>query len=322
MDNKSEQAAELEEFSVEAIEMLEAAETDLLDLDKNRDFQSVYASVFRVFHSLKGAAGMFELNELQHHMHLLENILSSCQERKIFSPSEVTFFLNGVDAARKILSGVKVEFDYNPGTETPLPLSIPETPVQKEVQTVPVQKIKNATIGMVYVIDDELEILEILQGILASAEIEVKTFLNPKDALIAIKQSPPEAVISDMKMAELSGIEVLKAIKLINPDIPVIFVSGHLNKKILLESMENGAYAAIEKPFKENSIISTCLNAIKISQLTRLFNRSIDLIFYQFSDLEDFLISQEKKDIAQTLRKELQLIVDQRKQFRQIKQGQ
>ena len=66
----------LKEFFNEAFELFEEAETALLEIEKDIDFDKNFNCLFRAFHSIKGGAGMFELTVIQSHMHYLENLLS------------------------------------------------------------------------------------------------------------------------------------------------------------------------------------------------------------------------------------------------------
>ena len=115
---------ELEEFKTEAIELLDGAERNLLSLTECGSFQKIYDSVFRCFHNLKGACGMMELTALQAHVHELETALVTLKNTPILSKSQITYFLSGIDAARSLLSGANISFDYSSWKDAQ---SLPET---------------------------------------------------------------------------------------------------------------------------------------------------------------------------------------------------
>lgn len=73
-------AEEIEEFSCEARELLDAAENSLLKISEGLPFAEGYEAIFRCFHNLKGAAGMMEMLKLQAHTHELENFLVSLKD--------------------------------------------------------------------------------------------------------------------------------------------------------------------------------------------------------------------------------------------------
>lgn len=94
---------ELNEFKIEAGELLETAEKSLLSLEQGGDFKSNFDAIFRVFHNLKGASGMMGLTELGQHMHVLENNLNATKSVGQISKEQIDSFLKGVDQARVIL---------------------------------------------------------------------------------------------------------------------------------------------------------------------------------------------------------------------------
>lgn len=126
-------AAELAEFKIEAFELLEAAESSLLAVsDAPGSFRQTFDSTFRAFHSLKGAAGMVELGQIQAHTHELETILMNFKESSSIPKEYVSLFLRGIDATRLMLEGADVPFDYAvtaPGAALPPPVASAASPV-------------------------------------------------------------------------------------------------------------------------------------------------------------------------------------------------
>lgn len=116
---------ELEEFKSEILEMLDRAEAALLQFDQlaeNESSPSHYDEVFRAYHNIKGAAGMMEWNELQHHVHQLENVLMQSKTTSSIPKQLIGWFLRGNDAARSIMNSEPYEFSYD----------LSEAPVSKE----------------------------------------------------------------------------------------------------------------------------------------------------------------------------------------------
>lgn len=112
---------EFEEFKIEILEMLDRAEKALLEFDQlpeNQSSNSLYDEVFRAYHNIKGAAGMMEWNELQHHVHQLENVLMQSKDTASIPKAFIGWFLKGNDAARCIMSGETYEFSYEISAHT------------------------------------------------------------------------------------------------------------------------------------------------------------------------------------------------------------
>ena len=91
---------ELNEFRLEAFEILDQAEKSLLSLDGGGDFKGEYDAIFRAFHNLKGSAGMLDLTAVQAHMHQLETVLTQHKEDGKLAQDLVDYFLKGCDEAR------------------------------------------------------------------------------------------------------------------------------------------------------------------------------------------------------------------------------
>lgn len=130
------------------------------------------------------------------------------------------------------------------------------------------------------VIDDEPAIREGVRRILEAESFKVETFGSGVAALERLKQEPFDLVITDLKMPGISGTDVLKAVKDIHPDLPVIFITGYSSVESAVEVMKLGAVDYIAKPFTPEEM----LNVIK----TALEQRVVDL--------EDLYLLKELRD--------------------------
>lgn len=304
---------DIQEFCQEATELLEAAEESLLSLDKGGDFQTNYDAIFRAFHSTKGGAGMMELTALQSHMHQLENLLVQCKTQQKVPKPHIDFFLRGIDAAKSIMAGQTVTFDYNI-TQTP----VAEPPTQSApAQVIPIakeKKNKENRIGLVVVVDDEKDIVDLLSNILSDGGFEVIGFTQPKEALDYILKNSPDMVFTDYKMPQMNGFEMATEIGKKHPELPIVVVSGHIKGSMVV----GGIYAIIEKPFNDDFILEAARRATHRYQLTKLLNRTVDLLIYQFSDLDDYLKSQGKHEVRKTLTNEINTIMELRNKIRAL----
>jgi CheY-like chemotaxis protein len=299
---------ELDEFKVESTELLSEAEKSLLIVEKGGDFKSNYDSIFRAFHTLKGAAGMLELDNLQQHMHQIEHLFQKLKDESQIDRAKITFFLEAIDAAKSLLNFEPVTFSYNlPQGDSPAPekpkSSAPEMTSEKDAP-------------LVYIIDDEEDVVEILQTYMRKYGLRWKGFTNPQQALDELEQHRPSIVLSDMKMPKLSGLDVLKAVKQYNREVPVIFISGYLNKEMLIEALAQGIDGVLEKPFREPQVIAQVTASLHKFQMWQLLNRTIDLILFQFKDVEEFLSSKGKNQIASILKNDIESLLLARRELK------
>lgn len=121
----------------------------------------------------------------------------------------------------------------------------------------------------ILVVDDEKTILENIKFILELDNNEVVTVSNAKEALEIFKNdySNIDVVITDMKMPELSGMEILKEIKRIMPEMGVIILTGHGDLENAIHAMKEGAFEYLKKPVSADDLTIAINNAISKKNL-------------------------------------------------------
>ena len=100
----------------------------------------------------------------------------------------------------------------------------------------------------ILVIDDEKSIRKILSIALQEKGYEVFEATNGREGLEVFKDKKPEIVITDVKMPEMSGIQVTREIKRLNDDVDVIIITGYGSEDLVIESLRVGASNFIKKP--------------------------------------------------------------------------
>ena len=105
------------------------------------------------------------------------------------------------------------------------------------------------------VVDDEESIRNLLQRILEGAGYRVTAVASGKEALFKVSLGEVEVVLLDVKMPEMSGIEVLSKLTAESPDVCVIMVTSVVDTKTAVEAMKLGAYEYITKPFSNKQIV-------------------------------------------------------------------
>ena len=100
----------------------------------------------------------------------------------------------------------------------------------------------------VLLVDDEKDFIEALGERMENRGMNVSTTTSAKDALKKMEEEAYDAIVLDLQMPEMDGIEALKAIKKKNPDMQVILLTGHATVEKGIEAMKLGAMDLIEKP--------------------------------------------------------------------------
>ena len=104
-------------------------------------------------------------------------------------------------------------------------------------------------------VDDESIILDSFRKILVVAGYSIDTVEKGKEALGLILKRDYDFVFTDLKMPEMDGLEVTKAVKHLRPDIDVIVITGYASIETAVETMKFGAMDYVQKPFTEDELI-------------------------------------------------------------------
>ena len=121
----------------------------------------------------------------------------------------------------------------------------------------------------ILIVDDEKNYLTILSAVLEDEGFEVLTALGGREALEVHKTSDLDLVLTDMKMPEMDGIELLENIKSVDPDLPVIMMTAHGTVDKAVEAMQKGAYTYVLKPFDNERLIIYVKKAISMYQVVK-----------------------------------------------------
>jgi len=120
----------------------------------------------------------------------------------------------------------------------------------------------------ILVVDDEIGIRESLQKILGKEGFSVVTASNGDEAFKVIRQGGVDLLITDIRMAGMDGVELLKVCKSVSPFTEVIIITGYASVDTAVDSMKQGAYDYITKPFKKADILKAVNKAIEKQILT------------------------------------------------------
>ena len=136
----------------------------------------------------------------------------------------------------------------------------------------------------IYIVDDEKSIRE---GVSYAFKKEylIKSFATAKSAIKNIKSDPPDLVLLDIGLPDMSGIEVLKEVKNTYPEVLVIMITAYEDIQTVISAMKYGAYDYVIKPLNMDSLRVHVKNALgnnKIEKGSPGFSREILKRKYSF----------------------------------------
>ncbi|MDL2275864.1 sigma-54 dependent transcriptional regulator [Desulfosarcina sp. OttesenSCG-928-G10] len=115
----------------------------------------------------------------------------------------------------------------------------------------------------ILVVDDELSMREILTILLEKQGYAVRSAVNGKDALKVIEKETYDLLLCDIRLGDLSGIDVLKASKQKHPHATVIMISAFSTTETAVEAMNLGAFDYVPKPFQNSELLQAIANALE-----------------------------------------------------------
>jgi two-component system nitrogen regulation response regulator NtrX len=123
----------------------------------------------------------------------------------------------------------------------------------------------------ILVVDDEADIRDLVAGVLEDEGYSVRTAGDSDSALQAVRARRPSVLILDIWMqgGGLDGLELLSVVKELDPDLPVLMISGHGTIETAVQAIKKGAYDFLEKPFKSDRLLLLIERALEAATLKR-----------------------------------------------------
>lgn len=116
--------------------------------------------------------------------------------------------------------------------------------------------------AIVHVIDDDEAVRHSVEFLLKASKIPVKTYESAVAFLNIVAQVKSGCVITDVRMPEVSGIDLLRRLRELKIGLPVIVITGHGDVPLAVEAMKIGAAEFLEKPFDDEVLLSAVRSAL------------------------------------------------------------
>ncbi len=116
----------------------------------------------------------------------------------------------------------------------------------------------------ILVVDDELSMRELLEVLLGKEGYKVTCAGNGRDAISMIKKTVFDLLLCDIRLGDITGIDVLKALREQSQDTVVIMISAYASTEAAVEAMNEGAYDFVPKPFDNEELKQTIKNALNL----------------------------------------------------------
>jgi two-component system, LuxR family, response regulator FixJ len=117
--------------------------------------------------------------------------------------------------------------------------------------------------GQVHVIDDDDAMRDSLCFLLETSGLTARSFTSASSFLEALPTVGEGCVVTDIRMPGMSGLELVRVLRGMRPDLPVVVMTGHGDIPMAVEAMKSGVVDFLEKPFHEDAMIGAVRKALE-----------------------------------------------------------
>lgn len=134
----------------------------------------------------------------------------------------------------------------------------------------------------VLIVDDDPNILKVLEMRLESEGYNVKTAMDAAGAERLVGNAEFDLAVVDLKLAGGNGIDLMKSLRAVDPDLPVIILTAHGSVSSAVEAMQQGAYTYLTKPFDNRELLVQIKNGIGMASLSKEVKRLRIMVKHDF----------------------------------------
>jgi len=149
----------------------------------------------------------------------------------------------------------------------------------------------SADTPLVFIVDDDTGMRGAMERLLESVGLRAETFAAPQDFLRRKLPDGPSCLVLDVRLPEISGLDVQRKLIEAGIQIPVIFITGHGNIPMTVKAMKSGAVEFLTKPFRDQDLLDAIQQAIERQTAVRQQQNEIQ----QLKERYESLTSRERK---------------------------
>ena len=142
-----------------------------------------------------------------------------------------------------------------------------------------------ATAPSILLIDDETSLLESLSILFNRRGYRVETAQSGRAGIRQLRKERPDVVVSDIKMPEITGIDVLKAAREVDLFLPVILITARADVDTAIQALNEGAFQYIQKPFENRELLAQVENALQFRGRLSDLNAKVTVLKREVTDL-------------------------------------
>ncbi len=266
------------EFIQETRELLLESESLYLQLENDPDNAEIMDRIFRMVHTIKGSGFTVGFEALARFAHQFENMLALVRAHTLaVNASTVSLMLRSNDVLKEWVELLTHDFDAfletaaiaQEMTEICAPyakdtLALPATPMPAFgfFEDEPVSS-ESRYRPSILVVDDDVDVADVLIDFLESTGAIFYRAEDGLQALESLKKNTVDLIITDIRMPNMDGLAFINKLSESDCKIPVIFISGAADRRDVVNALNLGAYAFLEKPISLELVQVQVRNALQ-----------------------------------------------------------
>jgi FixJ family two-component response regulator len=137
----------------------------------------------------------------------------------------------------------------------------------------------------IFVVDDDSSVREALQNLFRSVGLAVETFASARAFLSGMKSKGPGCLVLDVRLPEVSGLELQQQLAESNIQIPIVFITGHGDIQMSVRAMKAGAVEFLTKPFRDQDLLDAVQHAVDRDRETRVQRAQLSALRERYESL-------------------------------------
>src|SRR5687768_11834773 len=139
--------------------------------------------------------------------------------------------------------------------------------------------------AIVFIVDDDVSVREALGSLIRSVGWSVETFASAQDFLGCERSNVAACVVLDVRLPDLSGLDVQRKLAEARDALPIIFLTGHADVLMAVSAMKAGAAEFLTKPFREQDLLEAVTRALELDRGARLRRTELSAVGAKFETL-------------------------------------
>lgn len=270
----------IQDYCIESLDILEDAEQHILNLEKDTSKVEHINLLFLLYHNLMSSSLACGIENLAEHLQKLEHICDATRNGKIPVNDHLINTLTKInDNLQNYISELNKDIDlvFEAEPNPDFDKLVKKATGKSEPEPEPKAETKTEERGEhpfhILFCDDEDGIRSIVESVLGKY-FQVSSYGNGKEAFEAFMAEPKKfnAILSDIKMPLMDGVEFITKVRETDANIPVVFISGIEDHRLLKNCMKLKPFGFIDKPINHSNLNVILNNACKLQSYSQGIN--------------------------------------------------